>query len=218
MFLGYVSASNILQQARPRWSITLTDNSGYLLFLRFAERRLASTVLPLCYRSSSVCRWNFQCPKIFLKRVLKMQTVWIYIQIITTWHYNCRFASSALRVIWTWWVLHQCVCLTDISGEFYLLSCQKGKRSWDTFLFSVSDLCPRVKQKWVKFALLAIDPTSRKICEMMNELRRRQQLLNIQDFGSAGRRRGFVKLQRATIKIRKRMEELRLMFPWGCLQ
>lgn len=38
-------------------------------------------------------------------------------------------------------------------------------------------------------------------------------MLNIQDFGSAGRRRGFVKLQRATIKIRKRMEELRLMFP-----
>lgn len=48
---------------------------------------------------------------------------------------------------------------------------------------------------------------------MMNELRRRRQSLNLQDFGSAGRRRGFVKLQRATIKIRKRMEELRTNVP-----
>lgn len=175
MFLGCVRASYILQQARPRWSILLTDNSGYLVFLRFAERGLASIVLP-CVADPV---WYIDGISVS-KDALKMQTVPIYIQITTTWHYNCRFASSALRVTWTWpeFCGSASALQTSVENSIYF-PVKRGKGFEILIVLSLWFMSlGQTKMSWICAFSHRSDKSEKR--EMMNELRRRQ-LLNLQD-------------------------------------
>lgn len=142
-----------------------------------------------------------------------MQKAGICIQIIPKQH---TVGLQGLLVVSLGPGLQQCVSLADISAEFYSLSCQKRRKIGETFCSQslIYVLGSNINELNLRFQL-----SIRQVGKARNDewaAVAAKALAEPTEPGGAVRRRRFVKLQCATIKIRKHIEKLRLMFPWGC--